>query len=344
MNTQTRLHRFNVVDPVHGTASALALEPSVLSSALPLCLFLYGGGGSSESLAEIQPLFETWWAAGKLPAMLVATVDVGPWSFYLDDPVRGLAWETLVAERFVAQLRDEFSVAITPAATALVGNSMGGYGALKIALARPDAFAAVAAISPMIEPCFEAADVRPRNRYHYPPGVPHALLGAERDAELYRSDHPAARAVRGADALRSAELGIYIDAASMDALHAHDGAEHLHRVLWELDVTHEYRLRGDADHIGPGFIERLFEAFAWVASRIDARPEPVLTEPERAWQQWLDGQAEQPPSTALAPTSRLFPSLLRQQLAAAREQAQRQDSTFGRRYGLLPGGPSRGAG
>jgi S-formylglutathione hydrolase len=326
------MHRFDVADPIHGLVPCAAIVPRD-AGPLPLCLFLYGGGGSRESLADIQPLLESWWASGRLPPLLVATPDVGAWSFYLDDAARGLGWESFITQRFVAHLRAAFDVA---PATGLVGISMGGYGALKIAFARPQEIAAVAAISPMIEPAFEAAEVRPRNRYHYPPQVPQALLGLERDAALFRADHPAGRAMAHADALRNSELGIYIDAAGNDALHAHDGAEYLHRVLWGLDVAHEYRLRRDADHVGPDLLERLFDAFAWVGGRIGPRVSAPWTDAERAWERWLDGDRASAPPAPLAPTSRLFPRLLRAQLAAERTAAEALDATWSRRYGLLP--------
>jgi hypothetical protein len=95
--THTRLQRFEVRDPVHDGARAVVLAPVHTGSALPLCLFLYGGSGSRESLADIRPLLEAWWDSGAWPPLLVATLDFGPWSFYLDDPARGLGWESLVA-------------------------------------------------------------------------------------------------------------------------------------------------------------------------------------------------------------------------------------------------------
>ena len=39
--------------------------------------------------------------------------------------------------------------------TFITGISMGGYGSLKIAFGRPDQFAAVAAIQPLLEPGFQ---------------------------------------------------------------------------------------------------------------------------------------------------------------------------------------------
>lgn len=267
------LRRFELSDPVHGDVPCAVARPQDPRGPLPLCLFLYGGGGSRETLADVAPLLSSWWASGRVPKMLVATPDVGPFSFYLDDPARGTAWESFVV-RFAEHVRE-------PGATAaLVGISMGGYGALKIAFARPHQFCAVAAVSPMIEPATDADRVPLRNRFHYPPGVPEALLGARRDPELYRRDHPAARARANADALRSSSLAIAIDAAGADVLNAHDGAEHLHRTLWALDVAHDYRLRRDADHLGPDLIERLADAFEWVGAHL--APRPPVESPERA--------------------------------------------------------------
>ncbi len=330
----TVLHRFELDDPAHGAVPCAAIVPAGHHTALPVCAFLYGGGGSRESLVEIQPLLDAWWAAGSLPQMVVATPDVGPFSFYLDDPERGLHWERFVAERFLPHVRAAFGGG--DARSALVGISMGGYGALKIAFARADQFAAVTAISPMIEPLADAREVPLRNRWHYPPEVPQALLGPERDAALYERDHPASRARRHAAALRRARLAIYVDAAGEDALNAHDGAEHLHRVLWQLDVAHEYRLRRDADHIGPEIIDRLHDAFAWAGRHVTETPQVPLSALELQWRAWLDAPQAAPPSTALPPTSALFPRALRAQLAPLRAQAAQRDATLDRRYGRLP--------
>lgn len=268
-----------------------------------------------------------------MPRCRVVTPDVGPFSFYLDDPARGMAWETFVAERLFDHVAPEGPVGA-------VGISMGGYGALKTAFARPERFRAVAAVAPMVEPAFEAGEVGPRNRYHYPPEVPASLLGPERDAALYAADHPAGRARRHAAAIRAHDLAIYVDAGSADALHAHDGAELLHRVLWDLDIAHEYRLLRDADHVGPTIVPRLEAAFAWVGERLSPRALP-LTEAERSWSSWLDAGGAGAPPPPLPPTSPVFPRALRALLEPARREAARRDPTFGRTYGVLPATRSR---
>ncbi len=330
---ETELTRFQVHDPLHGAVTCTALAPSAQAAdPLPLCLFLFGGGGNAELLAQLRPLFESWWSSGLLPPLRLATPGVDPFCFYLDDPSHGLGWETFVHDRFLPHLRGGFP---PPAATALVGISMGGQAALKIGFAHPHAYAAAAAVSPMIEPALEAACVKPRNRFHYPADVPQRLLGPARDGALYRRDSPVARAVEHADALRQSTLGIYIDAAGNDALNAHDGAEFLHRALWQLDIAHDYRLRDGSDHAGPDTPRRLLEAFQWAALRVAPPPPPRWSENEQAWASWLEAPHRSQPTMPLDHSSVLFPRLLRLALAEPRRRAELQDASLARRYGLL---------
>jgi S-formylglutathione hydrolase len=265
MLDQTRLERFDVFDPDHGALPAVAIAPCS-EERLPLCSFLYGGGGSVETRLAIEPLLTAAWREASLAPLCVACLGVPPFCFYLDDPARGMFWQRAVTHGLLDTVRRRFAERVSPARAGLVGVSMGGYGALKMAFAEPERFASVAAVAPMLEPVDSAGAVPLRNRFHYPPQVPPALLGAARDPDLFRADHPITRARRAADAIRASGLAIWIDAGSRDALNAQDGAEALHRALWDLDLAHEYHLYRDADHVGASLAPRLLEAFRWVAS------------------------------------------------------------------------------
>ncbi len=327
------IERFKIADDIHGEVACVEIGPR-RDASLPVCLFLYGGGGTCESLLELAPLLDQAWQRGTLPACRVITPNVAPWSFYLDDREHGSAWESFVSERLLAQLQGDFGgAAAIP--EGMAGISMGGYGAPKMAFARPSCFRAVAAVAPMVEPSFTAAAVRPRNRYHYPPEVPEALLGPQRNASLYAADHPACRAVRHAEALRNGGPAVYLDAGTADALNAHDGAEFLHRVLWELDIEHDYHLWKGADHVGPTLLPRLEAAFCWVASKLIPLP-VALTSLELEWQRWLDAGATGPTPPPLSPISPLMPRLLRTMLAPLHEAARSKDETLNRRFGVLP--------
>lgn len=305
---QIHVDRFELIDPTHGAVPCVALAPTVAVAPLPTVLFLFGGGGSHETLVTLAPALAAAWEAREVPPMRIACAGVPPFCFYLDDPASAAAWETVVAIALPDAVRRHFGPS---AGAALVGISMGGYGALKMAFQRPNAFAAVAAIAPMIEPV--DGPVPLRNRFHYPPEVPSRLLGLERDEALYRRDHPTHRARTNAAAIRERDLAIRLDAGSRDALRAHDGCESLHRVLWDLDIRHAYELHRDADHVGPTVLPRLLRAFAWVGEHLDGDSPHAPSADEKALAAYLE---------------------------PARRAAEARDPTMNRTYGLLSAPPS----
>lgn len=77
------------------------------------------------------------------------------------------------------------------------------------------------------------------------------------------------------------------DAGSRDALNAHDGAEALHRELWQLDVPHEYHLMRDADHVGPTLAPRLLEAFRWIGKHTRSTAHVCPSSEERALREYV---------------------------------------------------------
>lgn len=277
----------------------------------PLCLVLMGGGGSRQSLVDCQPLFESWWSDGSLAPMAFATPSAGM-SYYLQDPDHGVRWDSFIVEEFLPHLRASLNVAADRQSTVISGMSMGGYGALKIAFAHPEQFGAVAAINPMLEPAYHDSDVRARNRIHHSGGGPERFIGPARDPGLFAANNPAVRARANARRIRESELPIYIEVGDNDFVNAHDGTEFLHRVLWDLDISHEYRLTRGGDHGGPTFRPRMRDAYAWVSAVLRAQPEA------------------EPAAEAQAL------SAIRSQLQPLRDRAAATDPTAHRRFGILP--------
>ena len=154
------------------------------SGPLPLCLVLMGGGGGRQSLVDCQPLFDQWWAEGSLAAMVFATPSAGL-SYYLEDSDGGVRWESFLVDDFIPHLRATCNVGSDRRSTAITGISMGGYGALKIAFARPERFAAVAAINPMLEPGYRDAEIGARNRIHHTSGGRQYLLALRLLPSMY---------------------------------------------------------------------------------------------------------------------------------------------------------------
>jgi S-formylglutathione hydrolase len=342
-NTQRMKHdsqvRFGELSPHYGKEPVpyAVIMPSGYEEPgrVPLCMVLMGGGGSRQSLVECQPLFDRWWSEGAIPPMVLAAPSAGM-SYYHDYSDGSARWEPFIAEDFISHLRATYNIAADPSLTAIAGISMGGYGALKIAFARPDHFAAVAAVQPILEPGLRDEDIGARNRIHHAAGGPEELIGSERDSKVVEANNPANRAQTNAGAIRESRLAIYFEAGDEDFINGHDGAEFLHRVLWDLDIAHEYHLVRGGDHGGPTLVPRMREAFAWIGNvfntKQSARSESEIDVAITAWIE--DGMRGVPPQ--VSPSSKEFLRIVRAQLRPLLERAAGQDPTTNRRYGILP--------
>ncbi|MET9350018.1 alpha/beta hydrolase [Streptomyces termitum] len=247
----------------------LTLAPADLSEGerLPLVLHLHGALSSAASLERARPLYEDLFRRGAFPRAVVACVST-PTSggFYLDRPDGG-AWETLVADEFPARLAERYG-AFT--ATALVGASMGGYGALKAAFGAPERFAAVAAVSPAVFPG-ETPDGVPSANLPSVLGELHRDMGGGTgDPEAYARASVQGRARRNAGRIRAAGLRVLIDCGAADEFLLHEGAAHLHSVLDELGIHHAFRLVAGAGHLGPEAEVRTREAIRFAGAAIGA--------------------------------------------------------------------------
>lgn len=293
-----------------------------------LCILLLGAGGTRDSLLELQPQFDAWWADGSVPPMIIVTPSPGP-NYYLEDPGGPIRSQTFLAADFIPHLRSAYKVS---GATVIAGISGGGYGALKLAFARPDLFSGVAVMQPMLEPGLRESDVGQRNRLHHSAGGPPQLIGAARDSSLWESNNPANIANANAQQIRDFGLAIYLETGERDFLNAHDGAEFLHRVLWDLDLSHEYHLIRNADHGGPTMRPRLHTMFAWFGTLWNPVPPDAIAEQSATI--WLQsGMLGKPPAGATNTNS--FIRFLRAHFEPIRAGAAEKDPTTNRRFGLL---------
>ena len=159
------------------------------------------------------------------------------------------------------------------------------------------------------------------------------------DVNLFESNSPAARLLNNADDIRSSGLAIYLECGDNDALNLHDGTEFLHRVLWDLDISHEYHLVKDADHVGPSIAARLHEAIHFLSNALQ-NPRGVetnadLSESGKAWMAWAESgmQGEGPDFDLMSEEG---VSVLRAQFAPVRSVIAEVDPTINRRYAVLP--------
>ena len=332
-----------VPDPV---PCAVLLPPQYddTKGPLPLCLNLHGGGSSREALIQSQPMYEQLWQSGMLEPMVIATASTGELSFYLDEP-GGYQWETFIAEAFLGHLRSKYNVRKDRNGTVMTGISMGGYGTLKIAFKRPDDFLAIASLEAAIQPGFERFDGAPRSRVLLANASREnqetlfKFMSSTENPEFFTDNSPASRLRANANAIRSSDMAIYLECGDHDAINLHDGNEFLHRLLWDLDISHEYHLVKDADHLGPSLPARMIEAFGFLSKALQTAGAEAetseLSEAGKSWVEWTAaGMQGEAPEIDL--TSEDGVAIIREQFRTVREEVSKVDPTIDRRYAILP--------
>ena len=164
------------------------------------------------------------------------------------------------------------------------------------------------------------------------PAVGQKLVGAGRDGAVWEANNPANRARANAEGIHNSGMATYLEAADHDFLNAHDGAEFLHRTLWDLDLAHEYHLVREADHGGPSTRPRLRAMFAWL-SAVLSPPTPDAAV-EHSASEWLEsGMKGRPPAGAT--TSEAFIRFMRARFEPLRAKAAVSDPSTARRYGVM---------
>lgn len=301
---------------------------------LPLILLLHGANSSCDVLATLQSVIDGVWRDGSLPRSIVAsasTPTVG--GFYLDHP-GGDRWESFIATAFPRILQQRYGV--DPGRISLMGSSMGGYGALKIAFAEPSRWQAVAAVAPALLPVETPQELRPRNTLGVLAELGREMAGDGADRQRFADNSVVHRLRANADAVRASGLPIFLRCGDRDVFKLHDGTEQLHRTLWSLDIGHEYHLVFDADHIGPEAVaaQRAALAFIGAAQRAQAGDDRTAgdRELEAAWRDWAAGgrQGTPPRLDAYGVTG---PTALRVLMQPELAEVERRDPTAARRFG-----------
>lgn len=196
----------------HGRGGALELDKAVTEGKLPPCIFVTANGGRS--------------------------------SMYVnrDDE----KWEDLISKDLLDHVCKEYRVSKDRNQRAIMGISMGGMGALRIAFTHPDLFGAVAAHS---------SAVFAENPKDLPPNLKKfatrlgldEVFGNPIQKEPWEKANPVCIASR-VDTADLRKLLIYFDAGTADRYGFATGNELLHKCLDKRKVRHTWRLIDGGGH------------------------------------------------------------------------------------------------
>ena len=242
-------------------------------SAYPLVLLLHGGDGDNGFLARMRPTIEAAWAAGDLPPAVVVTPDVHR-SLYMDFHDGSQKWETYIVSELIPDIRHRYRVSADRRQTVVTGISMGGLGSLRLGFDHPEIFGGLASLEAGIEPALSFEDVKMRNRFQRDDAFFKSIFGDPVDRAFWKKANPANMAIDNRAAILGDGLQIYIEAGDLDMFHLDEGNEFLHRVLWDHQIPHEYRLVHGADHLGKSLSPRLRDGFRFLTAHVLAPPPP----------------------------------------------------------------------
>jgi S-formylglutathione hydrolase FrmB len=190
----------------------------------PVIYVLHGSGGSYAdwtSNTRIGKLADRYHVVLVMP-------DGGHESWYIDSPYdKRSRYETYVGSEVVSYIDTHFRTIATRDARAITGLSMGGFGALRIALDRRDTFGAAGSISGAVDP---------RN-CEDEPGIADVFGDPERHASFWNSN----AIVDSAQDFEHAHIALTIDCGVSDSFVQSNRT--LHDKLVELGVPHDYAER-----------------------------------------------------------------------------------------------------
>ena len=196
--------------------------------------------------------------SGVAPEAIVVTVDGGN-NLFLNSP-RG-RYQDMVAKDLVAHIDATYRTIPTRAGRALLGISMGGYGALNIAFAHPSVFGAVATHSAMLLSQIPTAEGGARG------GQMRAFTGVfgdPIDAAAWKANDP----LELAKTVDVKDLpALYLDCGSEDRYGLSAGNKTLHETLEARKVPHGFGLY-PGDH-GYEYVHTVFpKSLAFLKDRL----------------------------------------------------------------------------
>ncbi len=254
---------------VPGDVGVAIYEPpgydAARGDAYPLLLWLHGGNGSEKDILFFKSVFDREIASGRVPPLVIATPS-GRRSLYMDFLDSSELWESYILSDVLPFVRRSAHVEVLRERTFIGGVSMGGLGSLRIAFKHPELFAGVIALEPAIEAALEWTGAGTETRFWRPERALHPMFGNPVDRGYWAANNPAT--IASVAPGRLLDLRIYIEVGDQDALYLYEGAEYLHRILFDAGLAHEYRLVHGADHVGPSLLPRMADALGFLGRQL----------------------------------------------------------------------------
>ncbi|MFB3920168.1 MAG: alpha/beta hydrolase [Terriglobia bacterium] len=214
------------------------------STRYPTLYFLHGLFENQTSWSDRggQEVLNELLAKGDIGKFLVVLPDGGK-SFYINSQDGHERYEDFFIQELVPAIDRKYRTMADRSARGISGTSMGGYGALHIAMDHPDVFGSASAHSPALIPKIPNP-LPTEGRWGFYARVLQGPFGSPLNQTWFDKNNPLTLAE---DPARFSPLKIYFDCGDHDRYGFQEGAELLHERLAAKGFHHEFALRS-GDH------------------------------------------------------------------------------------------------
>lgn len=226
------------------------------SRTYPVIYFLHGLNNDEtswtvERYGSMQNTIERMMLSGKIPEFVMAHPR-GDNSFYCNYLDGAKRYEDLIATEFVEFMESRYRAAKSSRQRAIAGTSMGGYGALKLAMKHPDRYGAVVGHSPILFPGrnpLELSESASSSRFSaFFVNMLKPIFGDPIRQDVWDANNPLSLAKDR----NLAGLKIYFDYGTADRyipiVRLDEGSAALDRILTERSIPHTFKIHPGAPH------------------------------------------------------------------------------------------------
>ncbi len=220
----------------------------------PVLYWLHGSGNGTLGIDNLANYFGTAMAQGRIPPMLIVFPNGMAYSMWCDSKDGDVPMESVVIDDLIPHVDATFRTIARRSGRILDGFSMGGQGAGRLGLRRPDLFAGVSMLGagPIQLDFLKAPDnttTPPKLRAQ----IYEDVWGSDRT--YYLTQHPWSIAIDRAEALVAAQTKIRQGIGSLDALVPMNVDFDAH--LTDLGIPHQYTVVQGVGHNPSGVLSGL---------------------------------------------------------------------------------------
>ncbi|HLH29634.1 MAG TPA: alpha/beta hydrolase-fold protein [Terriglobia bacterium] len=219
------------------------LPPSYASSPTkkyPVLYFLHGAFENEmrwSTLGQTDLKLDEMIKDGKIGEFIVALPSANN-SFYTNTRDGSEKWEDVIISEFIPMIESTYRVNATRTTRGISGTSMGGYGALKLAMKHPELFGSVSAHSAVLLQDLSAAKVSGGRLQMFQSMFDH-IYGINQDLTYWEANNPMTLAK---DTKKLNGMKIYFDCGTEDTYGFDVGARQLDEMLTKASYPHEAHL------------------------------------------------------------------------------------------------------